>query len=81
MEVVSLHSVYSVDPDTQTGYDIRALECFSVKFRLGVIMDNFGAVLYSSSCTVVQYRGESPLVTRSWFGLAGLGRSSVCHEF
>lgn len=47
MEVVSLHSVCSVDPDTQTGYDIRALECFFVKFRLGEIMGNFGGVLFS----------------------------------
>jgi len=52
MEVLSLRSVCSVDPDTQTGYDIRALECFFVEFRLGEVMGDLGAVLYEySTCT------------------------------
>ena len=57
--MVSLGSVYSVDPDiTRVGYDtgIRALECFLVKFQLGKIIDNFVAALYSwhstASCRI-----------------------------
>jgi len=57
MEVVSLGSV---DPDTQAGYDIRALECLS---NFSLERSKMTSLQY---CTlgIVLYRAESLFVTR-----------------